>query len=923
MRNRFRAAIVGLAVAMAHAPSSASAAACKIPGFTDAAFGDLGVDVTGNGCTDSYDSSVPPSTYAGTKCSPPGTPCVGGVGTNATRSGAITLSGRNACVQGSCQIGFGGSTANISGGGNCTTTSVEPSTITLGSVTAPALPAASPSAVAAPGTMPAGKTYGAVTGSGNSGSVLSLSTGAYVMSSLRLSGQASIKLTSGPVVVYITGSGSSLDLSGNGVNNTTGLATNLIFMCTDAVTSVTVSGNASAAYAVYCPKAAISVVGNGDIYGAVVGKTVAMNGNGTIHYDKALGNLTSGQIDCSGTTTETSRASPILTTLTPDYGGSAQSVIVQGTFESVATAPLTVTTTSDVAGWSFPYVKGHMRARILSSVTATASAFSGAVCTAASSPSGCSVLFDAGATGKIPAMGTFAGSGCSTPSGTCRHIFSNTNAAATSGTTVQPETTVWSGTGSSAIGPLIAPSSAVPNITAAQQQTIMQKILQGSLGGVDRSTVAVIGPSRLAGSSTRPTIAYFGAQDGMLHAVCASAIATGPCAGRVGTELWAFAPRVQLPLMRKNTQRIDGSPHVFDAYGDFDGDGSASWSTLLVFQTGYGTNATPAVYALDVTDPTRPTIAWETTAPSTAGSVALGTGLTIASGSVGTQMLVVAITTNGGTGGVGVVATALSATTGAKVWQFSYLYPSAPRNVTADGPLPSTAIPGGAVAVDLTSSHAATDFVFGDIYGNLWRLDASTGASRNGASTPLFSFSTNKHPIGAPPAIYSNGNQQYAVFASGGYADHSGSTTWRATTQYVIAARLDSTATTAADETATTCATCAVAFKATMTGTFGFSQALVVGTQLFVSTDSTDVNAASYGATANTGTLRTIELGQRTSTTTVIHAGGTAIGAYGTSLVSSSGQKQQQAPNATNTTGTAVDITIAGVLARLLYLQLD
>ena len=70
----------------------AAEAQCKIPGFTDAAFGDLGVTLTGNACTDSYDSSTAPGTYAGTRCSPPDAPCVGGVGTNATDPGAITLS---------------------------------------------------------------------------------------------------------------------------------------------------------------------------------------------------------------------------------------------------------------------------------------------------------------------------------------------------------------------------------------------------------------------------------------------------------------------------------------------------------------------------------------------------------------------------------------------------------------------------------------------------------------------------------------------------------------------------------------------------------------------------------------------------------------------------------------------------------------
>jgi type IV pilus assembly protein PilY1 len=453
----------------------------------------------------------------------------------------------------------------------------------------------------------------------------------------------------------------------------------------------------------------------------------------------------------------------------------------------------------------------------------------------------------------------------------------------------------------------------------------MQKILGAKLGGVDRSSVAVIGASTLAGSSTRPTMAYFGATDGMLHAVCASKVTSGACAGHTGMELWAFIPRVQLPLLRTNSARIDGSPHVIDAFGDFDADGSSGWSTILIFQTGYGTSATPATYALDVTDPEDPHLVWEKTAAASPSSFELGTGLTVAAGRVGNTLenVAVVVTTNGGSGGAGVVATAISLESGATKWQFGWLYPSAPRNVSADGPLPATAIPGGAVAVDIGGLSRITDFVFGDIYGNLWRLDASTGISRNGASTPLFSFSTNKHPIGSPPAIYSNGSQQYAVFASGGYTDHGGSAAWRSPTQYVIATTLDSTSLTSANDTATTCSTCAVSFKVTTTGQYAFSQALVVGSQLFVTTDSGDVNASSYGSTANSGTVRTVELATQTSTTAVVSSGGSALAASGTTLVSSSGQKQQQTATATGTTGTSVDIFAAITVSRLLYLRLD
>jgi len=63
-----------------------------------------------------------------------------------------------------------------------------------------------------------------------------------------------------------------------------------------------------------------------------------------------------------------------------------------------------------------------------------------------------------------------------------------------------------------------------------------------------------------------------------------------------------------------------------------------------------------------------------------------------------------------------------------------------------------------------------TDVVLGTLYGDVFQLDAATGTNRHGAN-PLFRFSTDYHPIGAVPAIYSNGGAQYAVVVSGGYAD--------------------------------------------------------------------------------------------------------------------------------------------------------
>ena len=115
---RTELALVALAVV---AMAGEARAQCKVPGFDFAAFGDSGISM-GNGNTDSYDSGGGP--YASTVCtSTP--PCLGGVGTNNAASGGISL-GPNASVRGGCQIGAGGSTANITPNGNkCDSQSVQ------------------------------------------------------------------------------------------------------------------------------------------------------------------------------------------------------------------------------------------------------------------------------------------------------------------------------------------------------------------------------------------------------------------------------------------------------------------------------------------------------------------------------------------------------------------------------------------------------------------------------------------------------------------------------------------------------------------------------------------------------------------------------------------------------------------------------
>lgn len=903
-----------LLVALVASEHHAHATSC-VPGFDYGAFAACGVTMSGGGVTNSYDSSI--GNYTVSQSSPPSN---GNLGENCTTAGSVTLSGSTTTVNGQIDFGPGGSAGSVistSGGASYDTSSSLGSTLTLTPVTIPPTGTDQGNYTCSSNcSLPTNQTYDTVKAQ-STGTVLSLAAGTYVMDSLTLSGNAVLNVATGPVIVYIAcnTTSSGLDLSGGTVTNTTQKSTNLVFMLSNNCTSSKISGGSSASYAVYAPGTDITISGGGTIYGAVVGASVKDTGGSAIYYDKALKNFVGGGFACSST--EVSRASPVIATL------SSTTAIVQGTYESPTGLATTLSDAASIGTWSFPWIRGHMRARTASTVTS------------ASFSSG-TVLFDAGATGKIPAASAGA---CSAPyGGSCRAIFTNTNSTAASGTTfgtaLNVKTLDYSNsTTSTAIG-----SQIVSGLTAANYVSIIQKILAGSLGGVDRSTVAVIGPSSIAGNAARPTIAYFGALDGELHAVCATiggttATKTNVCPA-LGTELWAFLPRVELPLLKNNVGRIDGSVRVTDIFGDFStglGNGTKSWHTILQFQTGFGIGTTPAAYAIDVTDPASPSLLWEVTAPGTSpGTVDFGAGLTTTEGPVlingVTNNLAVFETNNGGTASAttaAVAATAIQSETGNKIWQFTYSYPTPPRGNSADLPMALIGIPGGAVGVDLQSQGYFTDFVFGDLFGNLWRVNAATGVSRNGATTPLFSFSTNLHPIGAPPAIYSDGTNEYAAFASGGYADPT-STAWTTTGQRIIAVKLSYTGSTL-NETAGTGANMPInqLLSGAAASDKSYAQALVVGNQLFVTSDSSDVNLSTYGTSgAITGHLTTVAISGAASTTVVSMtpvangAGSVVNDTAGTGVYGA-----YQLATTNGSTGSKVDLSIPSTLRRNAWLR--
>ncbi len=655
---------------------------------------------------------------------------------------------------------------------------------------------------------------------------------------------------------------------------------------------------------------------------------------------------------------EITRSSPIIATV------NGVGALVQGTYvynflttdgvqRQVPRQVPGVYVPDDIANFTFPALLGHIRATQTTSVGTTAENLNDG--TTAEIVLDASLGEGAGAGNTFPTVNY---AGCSLPyDGTCRAIFTTTTPGSlpTSQVVHQSNTTVSN---------LMLPQPATgAQFSTTDRENFVRRILKGwddgtglvpAIGGVDRSTVAVIGPGASVGGA-RPTIAYVGSTDGMLHAVCASV--AGGCK-RLGQELWAYIPRVNLGSLRYNTARIDGSARVLDVKGDFFGTGN-TLRTVLLFQAGYDpatAGATPAVYALDITDPSNPRVIWEyatfdpasadtTKTPTARPAYGLGVGLTLAAGQVtiaGTlKNVVMAQTNNGGTAGAANVVTAIDIVTGAKLWEFTNTFPTAGRVSTLSPP--ATGVPPGVVPIDKTlagKNGFMTDVVVPDLFGNLWMLNPANGTSRylNGSTPiPLFQFTTDHHPL-TKPAIYVNGGEQFAVFTSGGYTDYSTTKSYGSytNTQFLIAVGLNTPAT--GSPTLPLNETSLSSFvpikEALVNLGSGYSQARIVGEEIFVTTDTSDVNAATFG-TSGTDTGRTLSFyfgtnlpagrGTRLITVQSQRTGASSIANDGTGLFSSSGGKRQKlGTNAIGLAGTrttpASDVT---TMVRKLWLRTE
>jgi len=267
----------------------------------------------------------------------------------------------------------------------------------------------------------------------------------------------------------------------------------------------------------------------------------------------------------------------------------------------------------------------------------------------------------------------------------------------------------------------------------------------------------------LAGTAGRTKTLYVGANDGMLHAFNAAN----------GNELFAYIPATVIPKLKDLTQVsygkglpheyfVDGSPRAGDVYFPIAG----AWHTVLVGTMGAGARS---VFALDVTDPDNfaaTDVLWEYTDTDLGYTL---TEPTIARMANGNWAAIIGNGYNSDNGHA--VLYIIDIETGTLIRKM-------------DTNAGSTAVPNGLatpIPVDTNGDHIVDAIYAGDLLGNMWKFDVSSGSESswksaygtNSSPEPLFAAKDAGgvgQPITAKPQVGLNPNGGVMVyFGTGKY----------------------------------------------------------------------------------------------------------------------------------------------------------
>ncbi len=285
---------------------------------------------------------------------------------------------------------------------------------------------------------------------------------------------------------------------------------------------------------------------------------------------------------------------------------------------------------------------------------------------------------------------------------------------------------------------------------------------------------------------------YMGTNDGMMHAFAAD----------TGVERWAYVPSMVIPNMWKladfnystlHNNFVNGSPITSDVCTANCTTAGATWKTILVAGLNGGGRG---YYALDITNPTAPTLLWELTTTAGIGKTKdddLGYSYgqpVITKKADGTWVVLVTSGYNnvspGGNGDGKGYLYVLNANTGAIISKIA----------TGVG---STTTPSGLAKIAGFNNEPpgnAVSYVYGgDLLGNVWRFDvndttttASIGTGVAIKFATLFSDNAgaNPQPITTTPVLGKIAGSRVVFIGTGKYLEVGDLTTTQTQTEYAI-----------------------------------------------------------------------------------------------------------------------------------------
>lgn len=267
---------------------------------------------------------------------------------------------------------------------------------------------------------------------------------------------------------------------------------------------------------------------------------------------------------------------------------------------------------------------------------------------------------------------------------------------------------------------------------------------------------------------------YIGANDGMMHAFSAEN----------GVERWAYIPSMVVPNLWKladfnyatsHTNLVNGTPVVTDVCtANCNVASTAVWKTILVGGLNAGGRG---YYALDVTNPNSPTLLWELTTTSGAGSVQdddIGFSFgqpVVTRKSDGTWVVLVTSGYNNVSPGDGKgYLYVLNAATGAIISKIT-------TNVG------DTSTPSGLAKIagyNVEIGGNAVGYVYGgDLLGNIWRFDINSSTAAAVGTGGVFKFATlysdtagtNPQPITTTPILGKIAGSRVIFVGTGKYLE--------------------------------------------------------------------------------------------------------------------------------------------------------